>query len=411
MKHAISAIAICSVLAVPLHAQTRTAAAPAARKIAELNDLSNDWTLLSPRRHCLQHSGLKQRSGADSMEREIMPFEEDMNARTYQRTIDLMRKRYEESGRSAERFKDLITLYAQGLGPLALPELIDLGAIRKWTAELGEIPAPVLQPPVKGTASYDSKYLAEGETLRACLLEFFAGAYGIGEADVEGRYSAALALWNKADYPYYSPALVSLNYLTARNRLAKGDEAGAFALANDPVMTYASLRMPNVTPWRASFDQYGIGTRISFLDAARIYDEGWGQGTGPEGIQSALLKASAGQKDIAAAQLRHWMSSQWRSNEEMANAQRAYQAITGSQFQQAKASADPLSNLLGGLFVVSLGILAHCLSKAGNCPAATQGSSYTGDSPAERLTQQFRDQQDRLEAVQNFSWAANGFKD
>ncbi|WP_447761341.1 hypothetical protein [Sphingopyxis panaciterrae] len=405
MKRHVSAVVICAILATPLHAQP---APRAAKKIAELKDLSNDWTLLSPRRHCLANAGLKGSVGEGSMEREVGIWEEETEFRTYQRTLDRWKAGYEASDRNAERFKDLITKYSQGLGPLALPEKLDIRAIRKWTTELQEIPSPVLRPSVPGVYNQDPIYLAEGESLRACMLEFFASAYGIGEADVEGRYAAAANLWKQSGSQLYSGSMISLNYLTARNRLAQGDEPGAFALTNDPAMIWASRSVPHVAPWRASFHQYGVGTKVSLLDAARIYDEGYQLSN--SGIQSALLKASAGQNDIAAAQLRTWMTSAWRSDEQMADAQRAYQAITGAKFQQAKASADPLSNLIGGLFVVSLGILAHCLSKATNCPTAGPSGSNTGESSTEQINRQFRDQQDRLEAIQNFSWAANGFK-
>lgn len=59
----------------------------------------------------------------------------------------------------------------------------------------------------------------------------------------------------------YPTALVSLNHVSVRNRLARGDRSGAFALYTDPVMTDASKRLPNFAPWRASLSIQEAGRR------------------------------------------------------------------------------------------------------------------------------------------------------
>lgn len=371
----ITAIASMALSPISVSAQGTGPRNSAASYVDALNDLRNDWTVLSPRRLCLQRVGLVDTvsEGIKFQDPETMRWMLDDNFKI--RPADRARG-YNANSPNGSNLLSTVTRFGEEMGYVAAQTRVDLARVKAIVDALGTLKNPSVEPKNPGYANPYPVDRAQGLILRECLYEFAAKSFGIGVSDPETRYRSSLQIWQDSegakDYPY-PESIFSLNYMATRSKLSKGDAAGAFQLSVDPVMTAALKKIPYVSNWKAGFYQHGIGTPASLPRAIEIFDAGVGD---LDPIRSALLKAGVGRKAEALAQITKWRKSSWHPPEKVKQADDAYQAIT---------SVRPDSNavaMLKALIALPLAMAAYCSKSATNCPPSnSSGYSYATSTP------------------------------
>lgn len=347
-------------------------------------DLSQDWTHLSPRIHCLGEAGLKRGSYSTYMPESPQDLADSLATvdREVHSFATVLANMHREPNPDIRTFRDRTIQLYRLAGVMATASRPDLRKIRAVLATGAAITPPTLIKPGR-----DSTSLTEAFIVRECAEEYFSAAYGIGSPQGIDRYRRMRAmwmddphawnvwdpgtnLWSRGKVRYFPRSLVSLNYLTARQLLMQGRDEEAFAVASDPVMQYAVENEAYATNFVASFHQMGIGTPRSLPIALAIYERG---GSYTDRVEAASIKASLGRKAEAIADMRKFLETEWSGEPSYPSAKALYASLSGTAY-----TPPPKPGFLDMVVMIPLAILSYCATLPNGCATGQAGSPATG---------------------------------
>jgi hypothetical protein len=342
---------------------------------------ADDWSSLSPRGACMGYAGMKDAGerGWDRMDADDLAF--DLNTDfegAFKDQAAIIRSNPMTVG---SRYGQAVGVGANAIGTLTAAPTVDFRRVARFAGSFAALPIPA-EAEIDGAPRTSQRWmetldLIEARAGRYCTLDFLALAYGIGTSDVESHYAEVVRDWTrvsgeKGEVSHYPDSFVVLNYLATRQRLARGDAPGAFALATDPVMTFGVNRFRFASTWVANFYTLGIGARRAPERAIALYDSSvWVI----DKVEAATLKASLGRKAEAAKQLEGVLQSEWDGGFPYARAKRAYATVTGYDWREP-----PKPGLFDVLLAIPLYMIDFCMKNEKLCAASSGAVSYSGAS-------------------------------
>ncbi len=370
---------------------------------AEITDISRDWTGLSPRVQCLHEAGLVRLS--DGFYEEAPEADRVQESMVVDRFVKHAMMTNNGPDRQISDYRFKIETLARSIGwvsSVPQPELKKIGQLLRLMNSI--------QPPLAPKDSYGYTEFLQVEIERACVEEYFAVVFGLGERQGTVRYNRALdawinqpKLWQSVDPTYYPRSLVSLNYLTARTLLADGKTKEAFALANDSVMKWGPTQIYHSANYIASYHLMGIGTPRSLKSALEIHEK---HGGPYNRIAGASIKAQLGRKQEAIGDLLEILKKTWSGGTDYKLANSLYTQLAGSAYIQP-----PKPGFFDVVMAIPLAILSYCAQYPAGCSGG-QGSSRLGNGEESYSEWSIRTQAETAKSMQQtYDWLEIGKPD